>query len=153
VSDQFDLGGLLQQAQAMQQQLMEAQARAAEEVVEGESGGGVVKITVTGGLEFRSVKIDPKAVDPNDVELLEDLVLAAIHDAVAQAREVTEDAMGGLGDLMGGMGMGGMAGMDVDGPGGPGGIGMGPGGPGAIDVALAAPADSGGMDPSPDDLD
>jgi DNA-binding YbaB/EbfC family protein len=139
VSDQFDLGGLLEQAQAMQQQLMEAQARAAEEVVEGESGGGVVKITVTGGLEFRSVKIDPKAVDPNDVELLEDLVLAAIHDAVAQAREVTEDAMGGLGDLMGGMGMGGM--------------GLG-GGMGGMDLGgLAAPADSGGMDPSPDDLD
>jgi DNA-binding YbaB/EbfC family protein len=145
VSDQFDLGGLLQQAQAMQQQLMEAQARAAEEVVEGESGGGVVKITVTGGLEFRSVKIDPKAVDPNDVELLEDLVLAAIHDAVAQAREVTEEAMGGLGDLMGGMGgVGGMGMGGLDQLGGTASQGLG---------ALAAPADSGGMDPSPDDLD
>jgi DNA-binding YbaB/EbfC family protein len=103
VSDEFDLGGLLQQAQAMQQQLMEAQARAAEEVVEGESGGGVVKVRVTGALEFVSVKIDPKAVDPADVELLEDLVLAAIHDAVARARDVSQEAMGGLGALMGGL--------------------------------------------------
>jgi DNA-binding YbaB/EbfC family protein len=103
---QFDLGGLLEQAQAMQQQLLEAQARAAEEVVEGESGGGVVKVRVTGGLEFQSVKIDPKAVDPNDVELLEDLVLAAIHDALAQARDIGEQAMGGLGAMMGGLGLG-----------------------------------------------
>lgn len=138
MSDQFDLGGLLQQAQAMQQQLMEAQARAAEEVVEGESGGGAVKIRVTGGMEFQSVKIDPRAVDPDDVEMLEDLVLAAIHDAVGRAREVTEDAMGGLGDLMGGMGMGG-------------GLGGGLGGLGGL--GLNAPADSGGMDPSPDDID
>jgi len=104
VSDQFDLGGLLEQAQAMQQQLMEAQAAASREVVEGESGGGVVKIRVTGGLEFQSVKIDPKAVDPADVELLEDLVLAAIHDAVAQAQQVSAAAMGGLGSMMGGLG-------------------------------------------------
>jgi DNA-binding YbaB/EbfC family protein len=99
----FDLGSLLEQAQAMQQQLMEAQARAAEEVVEGESGGGAVKIKVSGGMEFQSVTIDPKAVDPNDVEMLEDLVLAAIHDAMGQARAVTEEAMGELGGMMGGM--------------------------------------------------
>lgn len=108
MSDQFDLGGLLEQAQAMQQRIMEAQAAAADTVVEGESGGGVVKITVTGGLDFQSVKIDPKAVDPDDVELLEDLVLAAIHDAVTRAHEVSQDAMadvaGGLGGGLGGLG-------------------------------------------------
>jgi DNA-binding YbaB/EbfC family protein len=119
----FDLGGLLQQAQAMQQRLLEAQAAAAEQEVEGESGGGVVKVRVTGGLEFRSVEIDPKAVDPNDVDMLEDLVLAAIHDAVARAKELNESAMGGLdlgdlGRLAGGM------------PGLPGAPGM-PGLPGA----------------------
>ena len=149
MTDQFDLGGLLEQAQAMQQQLLEAQARAAEEVVEGESGGGVVKIRVTGGLEFQSVKIDPKAVDPDDVEMLEDLVLAAIHDAMAQAREVSEEAMGGLGDLVGGMGgaggaLGGLGGLS-DGQGGGLAAGLG--------LGMAAPGDSGGMDPSPDDID
>lgn len=143
MSDQFDLGGLLQQAQAMQQQLLEAQARAAEEEVEAESGGGVVKIRVTGGLDFRSVKIDPKVVDPDDVEMLEDLVLAAIREAVAEAQALTAEAMGGLGDLMGGMG----------------GLGGAGGGPGGLDglagelPGLSAPQDSGGMDPGPDDID
>src|SRR5215210_7477809 len=70
-----DLSQLLEQAQAMQQQLMEAQAQAAEQVVEGVSGGGVVKVTVTGGMDFQSVTIDPAAVDPEDVEMLQDLVL------------------------------------------------------------------------------
>ena len=63
---QPDLSFLLEQAQQMQAKLMEAQAAAAEQVVEGQAGGGVVKVTVTGALEFRSVSIDPTAVDPDD---------------------------------------------------------------------------------------
>jgi DNA-binding YbaB/EbfC family protein len=110
VSDEFDIGALLQQAQAMQQQLLEAQATAAEQEIEVEAGGGVVKIVVTGGLEFRSIRIDPKIVDPDDVEMLEDVILAALHDAVEQAQEVTQQAnqqaMGGL-DL-GGLGLPGL---------------------------------------------
>ena len=106
-SDQFDMGSLLQQAQAMQEQLMQAQAQAAEQVVEGQSGGGAVKVRVTGGMEFRSVSIDPKAVDPDDVSMLEDLVLAALNDAVAQAQDASQaaakDALGGI-DL-GGLGL------------------------------------------------
>jgi nucleoid-associated protein EbfC len=104
--NQPDMGDLLKQAQKMQEQLMEAQAAAAEQVVEGQSGGGVVKVTVTGGMEFQSVSIDPDAVDPEDVAMLEDLVLAAIHDAVAKANQLTQQAMGdldlgGLGGLLG----------------------------------------------------
>ena len=99
---QPDMNDLLKQAQQMQEQLMQAQAAAAEQVIEGQSGGGVVKVTVTGGMEFRSVTIDPAAVDPDDVELLEDLVLAAIHDAVAKVNELSQQAMGGLD--MGGLG-------------------------------------------------
>jgi DNA-binding YbaB/EbfC family protein len=110
VSDEFDMGALLQQAQAMQQQLLEAQAAAAAQEVEVEAGGGVVKSVVTGGLEFRSIRIDPKIVDPDDVEMLEDVILAALHDAVEQAQELTqqasEQAMGGL-DL-GGLGLPGL---------------------------------------------
>ncbi len=111
-SDQFDMGSLLQQAQAMQEQLMQAQAQAAQQVVEGQSGGGAVKVRVTGGMEFRSVSIDPAAVDPDDVAMLEDLVLAAIHDAMAKAKAVGESAMGGfdLGGLGGGLGGGGLFG-------------------------------------------
>ena len=93
---------LMKQAQKMQEQLMEAQAAAAEQVVEGQAGGGVVKVAVTGGMEFQSVHIDPDAVDPDDVTMLEDLVLAAIHDAVGKVNELSQQAMGGL-DL-GGLG-------------------------------------------------
>lgn len=101
---QFDLGGLLEQAQAMQQQLLDAQARAAETVVEGQSGGGMVRVQMTGAMEVQSVTIDPQVVDPDDVAMLEDLVLAAVHDAVARVQEAaqaaTRDALGGL-DLPG----------------------------------------------------
>jgi DNA-binding YbaB/EbfC family protein len=100
---------LLASAQRMQEQLLAAKADAEATVVEGHSGGGVVKVAVTGGLEFRSVTIDPSVVDPDDVPMLEDLVLAALHDAVARAQEVQAGAMGGL-DLGGLGGLGGALG-------------------------------------------
>ena len=96
-SENPDLGGLLSQMQQMQQQLMDAQQTAAGRVVEGRAGGGVVTVTVTGGLEFRDVTIDPSVVDPDDVEMLQDLVLAAVRDAVTQANELNREALGGLG--------------------------------------------------------
>jgi hypothetical protein len=99
---QPNMNDLMKQAQKMQEQLMEAQAAAAEQVIEGQAGGGVVKVTVTGGMEFQSVHIDPDAVDPDDVAMLEDLVLAAIHDAIGKVNELSQQAMGGL-DL-GGLG-------------------------------------------------
>ncbi len=94
--DQFDLGQLMAQAQAMQEQLVAAQAEAAEQVVEGQSGGGVVRIEVTGGMEFRSVTIDPAAVDPDDVEMLQDLVLAALHEAMAKVGELRQGLTAGI---------------------------------------------------------
>ena len=102
MSNQPNMNDLLKQAQQMSEQLMAAQQAAAEQVVEGHSGGGVVKVEVTGGMEVKSVKIDPSVVDPSDVEMLEDLVLAAIHDAVAKVNDLSQQAMGGL-DL-GGLG-------------------------------------------------
>lgn len=98
-----DLGGLMEQAQAM---LAGAQEAAAE-VVEGSSGGGMVKIEVDGNFTVHSVSIDPSVVDPNDVEMLNDLVLAALRDASSQLQESQSDAMGGmdlggLGGLLGG---------------------------------------------------
>ena len=91
---QPNMNDLMKQAQKMQEQLMEAQAAAAEQVVEGQAGGGVVKVAVTGGMAFQSVHIDPDAVDPDDVAMLEDLVLAAIHNAAEAQRELTEEKMG-----------------------------------------------------------
>lgn len=91
---QFDMGALLQQAQAMQQQLVEAQQAAAEQLVEGQAGGGAVRVVVTGDLRFESVSISPAAVDPEDVAMLEDLVVTACNDAVAKAQAVNQQALG-----------------------------------------------------------
>lgn len=103
----FDPSQLLRMAQEVQSQLADAQAAAAEAEVVGQAGGGMVKVTVTGSMEFRSVRIDPEAVDPADVGMLEDLVLAALHDATAKAKERSSAALGGL-DLGGLGGLGGL---------------------------------------------
>lgn len=104
-----DMNELLQQAQAMSQQLMAQQANAAQTEVEGVAGGGAIVITMTGGGEFRSVRIDPSAVDPDDVEMLEDLILAALNDAVANAAGIVQGPdLGGF-DL-GGIDLGGLLG-------------------------------------------
>ena len=108
MSETPDLGALMRQAQAMQEQLVAAQAQAAETEVEGQAGGGVVRVRVTGGMEFRSVTIAPEAVDPDDVDMLQDLVLAALHDAMAKVGELQQGAMGGV-DL-GGLDLGGLLG-------------------------------------------
>ena len=100
----FDLGALLEQAKAMQAQLAEAQETAAEQVVEGQAGGGMVKVRASGSLTIESVMIDPKAIDPDDVTLLEDLVVAATNDALARAQDLTRSALGGL-DLGGAAGL------------------------------------------------
>jgi nucleoid-associated protein EbfC len=98
----FDLGALVEQAQQLQQRLMEAQQEAAEVVHTGVAGGGAVTVEVTGGMEFRRVTIQPEVVDPDDVPILEDLLLAALHDAVGKAQQAQQDAVGGLG--LGGIG-------------------------------------------------
>jgi nucleoid-associated protein EbfC len=89
------LGGLLEQAQ----QVMAAQAEAAEREVEGVAGGGAVRIRATGSGQVLGVSIAPEAVDPDDVGMLEDLVLAALHDVNAQLAEIQQEALGGLGNL------------------------------------------------------
>ncbi|GII24940.1 YbaB/EbfC family nucleoid-associated protein [Planosporangium mesophilum] len=102
---QPNLQQLMKQAQKMQQQMAEAQAQLAETELTGTAGGGLVTVTVTGTGEVTSIKIDPKAVDPDDVETLEDLVVAALHNAAEQARALTEQKMG---PLAGGLGLPGM---------------------------------------------
>ena len=100
---------LMKQAQKMQAQLIEAQAKLADTEVPGSAGGGLVTATVTGSGEVLSVKIDPQAVDPDDVESLEDLVVAAIRDAARAAQELASATKGPLtGGLGGGLGLPGM---------------------------------------------
>src|SRR3954466_15716390 len=87
---------LMKQAQQMQKQLMAAQAELAETEVTGSAGGGLVTATWAGAAELRSLTIDPKAVDPDDVETLQDLVVAAVRDAARAAGELAQERMGPL---------------------------------------------------------
>jgi DNA-binding YbaB/EbfC family protein len=98
-----DLSALLSKLGEVQQNLQQAQESAAARVLEGSSGGGAVRVRATGGLDFQEVTIDPSVVDPADVELLEDLVLAAVRDVVEQAHAEAAQALGGV-DLGGGLG-------------------------------------------------
>jgi nucleoid-associated protein EbfC len=104
---QPDLQQLMQQALAMQQQLADAHAALAEAEVTGSAGGGVVTVTMSGEGEVRQVRIDPAVVDPQDVETLEDLVVAALHAAAVERTRLTEQKLGplaaGLPDLGGGL--------------------------------------------------
>ena len=99
---------LMKQAQKMQQQLAQAQEQLAATEVSGTAGGGLVTATVTGSGEVLALKIDPKAVDPDDVESLEDLVVAAIRDAASNAQELQQTTMGPLAGGLGGLGLPGM---------------------------------------------
>jgi len=109
---QPNLQQLMKQAQKMQQQMANAQASLAEAEVTGTAGGGLVTVTTTGAGEVTGIKIDAKAVDPEDVETLEDLVLAALRNAAEAAHALAEQTMGpltaGLGGLGGGLGLPGM---------------------------------------------
>ncbi|WP_233513383.1 YbaB/EbfC family nucleoid-associated protein [Micromonospora craterilacus] len=96
---------MLKQAQKMQQQIAKAQAELAEAEVTGTAGGGLVTAIVSGAGEVKSIKIDPKVVDPDDVETLEDLVVAALHNATQAAQELTEQKMGPVAGGMGGLGL------------------------------------------------
>ncbi|MGC9398826.1 MAG: YbaB/EbfC family nucleoid-associated protein [Anaerolineae bacterium] len=108
----MDPNALMRQVQKMQQEVEQAQARAEEEVIEVSAGGGVIEVQITGGLQIQSVKIRPEVVDPEDVEMLEDLVMAAMNEAIqkAQARvsERMAEVTGGLNSMLGGLGIPGM---------------------------------------------
>jgi nucleoid-associated protein EbfC len=102
-SEGIDVQQLLQQAQQMQEQLMSAQQNLADAEVTGNAGGGLVTATVTGAGELVSLDIDPSVVDPEDVETLSDLVVAAVRDANAQAQKMAAEQMGPLGQGIGSM--------------------------------------------------
>ena len=101
----FDPQALMRQAQKLQQDIARTQEELANERVEGTAGGGSVTVTASGTGEIVAVKLSPDAVDPSDVEMLEDLILAAIHEATRSASELQQKRMGGLtGGLGGGLG-------------------------------------------------
>ena len=105
----FDMNKLMQQAQQMQSQMQQAQEEAANEVVEASAGGGMVTVKATGGGEIVSIEIDPKAIDPDDPEMLSDLILAAVNEALRSANALMESKMQGM--IPGGLGGLGLPGM------------------------------------------
>ena len=104
---QPDMRQIMQQAQKMQEELAKAQAELAEERFQGSAGGGMVTAVVTGGPELVEVKISPDVVDATDVEMLEDLVVAAVRQAMDGAVEAANNQLGGITGGLGGMDMGG----------------------------------------------
>jgi DNA-binding YbaB/EbfC family protein len=94
---------MLRQVQKMQQQMAEAQEQLKHEEVEASAGGGMVKVKVSGDLVVKSVTIAPEAIDPDDPELLQDMVLAATNEALRSAQELQQSRLGGL---TGGMDLG-----------------------------------------------
>jgi DNA-binding YbaB/EbfC family protein len=126
---QPNLNKMLQQAQEMLAQQEQAQAQLKEQKVEASAGGGMVKVTLRGDLHLEAIAIDPDAVDPEDVEMLQDMVAAAVNEALRQAQELQEKALGAAGggggfdpmsalDMLGGLGGMGGGGMPGGMPGG-----------------------------------
>ena len=102
-----NMNNLMKQAQRMQRQMQEQQEKLESQEFHATSGGGVVEVTVTGKKEITKIKIDPEAVDPDDVEMLEDMIMAAANEALRQCDAAAQEQMsrltGGLGGLGGGL--------------------------------------------------
>jgi DNA-binding YbaB/EbfC family protein len=105
---QPNMNQMMKQVQQMQAEMMKAQEQLKTEVVEASAGGGTVTVKVTGDLEIQEIKIDPEAVDPEDVELLQDMVLAATNEALRSAQELAANRMGGLTGGLGDLGLPGL---------------------------------------------
>ena len=101
-----NMNNIMKQAQKMQKQMEEATKELQEKEVTSSAGGGVVEVTVSGNREVTKVKIDPEAVDPDDVEMLEDLSMAATNEALRQIEEISAQSMSKITGGLGGMGGG-----------------------------------------------
>ncbi len=101
----MDMGALMKQAQQMQTDMAKVQEELKDEVVDASAGGGMVKIKVSGDIAVKEIVIDPDAVDPEDVEMLQDMVLAAVNEGIRAAQERAEAKMGGIAGGMGGLGL------------------------------------------------
>jgi nucleoid-associated protein EbfC len=105
----MDMNKLMQQMGEMQEQMQKAQDELEKETVESSAGGGMVSVTATGAGDIKEIKIDPKAIDPDDPEMLADMVLAAVNEAIRSARSLQESKLGGLaGGALGGLGLPGL---------------------------------------------
>src|SRR6058998_4401042 len=104
-----DMNKLMQQVGQMQEQMQKAQDELANETVEASAGGGMITVVANGAGEIKQIKIDPKAIDPDDPEMLEDMILAAVNEAIRSAQSLMESKLGGLaGGALGGLGLPGL---------------------------------------------
>lgn len=104
----MNINQIAKMAQQMQSQMSQAQDELRETTIEATAGGGAVRVVITGAQEVRSVEIDPSAIDPDEAEMLQDLVLAAMNDAISRSKELERERMG---SIAGGLGLPGMPGM------------------------------------------
>ena len=106
----FDVNALMKQAQKMQSEMLQAQEALKDEMVEASAGGGMVKVKMGGDLTLREIAIDPEAIDPEEADLLAEMVQAAVNEALRAAQDLQNSKMGGITGGMGG-GMPGLPGM------------------------------------------
>ena len=108
MANQKQLNQMMRQVQKMQADMAEAQEKLKDEVVDASAGGGMVKVKMSGDLRLLEITIDPEAIDPDDAELLQDMVTAAVNEAIRAAQELAESKLGGIAGMGGGLpGMGG----------------------------------------------
>ncbi len=98
----MDMNKLFEQMQQMQAQMTQAQAELAQEIVEATAGGGMVTVKANGAMEIVEISIDPKAIDPDDPELLADMIVGAVNEALRSANQLAQSRLGGL---TGGLGL------------------------------------------------
>jgi DNA-binding YbaB/EbfC family protein len=108
MAKQPDFGAILKQAQQMQADMLKAQENLKNESVEATVGGGMVSVKMSGDLQLQEIKIAPEAVDPDDVDMLQDMVLAAVNEAIRAAQELAASKMNQVTGGLGGMGLPGM---------------------------------------------
>jgi DNA-binding YbaB/EbfC family protein len=99
----FDVNALMKQAQKMQDEMLQAQESLKDEVVEASAGGGMVKVKMGGDLTLREIVIDPEAIDPEDAEMLAEMVQAAVNEGLRAAQELANSKMGGITGGLGGL--------------------------------------------------
>jgi nucleoid-associated protein EbfC len=104
----MDMNKLMQQAQQMQEQVTKAQEELANEVVEASAGGGMVTVKATGALEIKEIKIAKEAIDPDDPDMLADMILAAANEALRSAQSLMQTRLGGMMGGLGGLGLPGL---------------------------------------------
>jgi nucleoid-associated protein EbfC len=100
----MDLNAMMKQVQEMQAEMMKAQEKLKDEVVEASAGGGMVKVKMSGDLRLLEITIDPEAIDASEAELLQDMVLAAVNEAIRSSQELATNKLGGIAGGAGGLG-------------------------------------------------